>query len=166
MNKYLLLHLVWLLPAYFITMAVYQGLVYHGIGQTWSQGENSMATVTEFEFKQIAAQTNGYVDLRFYVSSGETIERRLSLPVQMARSIMEVELVPVRYLESSFQEVVMVPTYSLQRNMVRVNLAVTLFGFLVTVWLAIKARKRALRIRYEGEEAIEIERLDTKTEGA
>lgn len=157
MYKYYFIYLVWLLPVYFLFQSFYQVSVYRGIINTNENGESYIATVTDFDVKQIAAQTNGYVVLQFSTMDGATVEEKLALPVQFAQVIMQSELIPVRYLEHSFRPIVMTPIVELQKNVVRVNIAVTLFGFLATgvlsLYASLFARKR---IRY-GEEKIEYE---------
>lgn len=160
MNKYYLLFLIWLLPVYFLLQGIYQILVYNGLNTTYNSGESYIADVIDFDVKQIAAQTNGYVVIQFDTDEGETIRKRLALSVQMAQVIMQSELIPIRYSEQSYSPVVMLPTYDLQRNVVTVNMAVTGFGFLVTLLVAIFTSRLALRKIRDGEEKLEIENLD------
>ncbi len=160
MNKYYFIFLIWLLPAYFFFQAGYQVLVYQGTKSTYDNGDSYIADVTDFDVKQIAAQTNGYVVLRFTTSNGEIVEEQLALPVQFAQVIMESELIPVRYLESSYNPIVMMPVYDLQQNVIKVNLGVTFFGFFVTLIISIYASRFARRRIKEGEDTFEIELLD------
>lgn len=162
MNKYYFIFLVWLLPAYFIYQGSYQVLVYNGLNDTYINGQSYVSDVIEFEVKQIAAQTNGYVVLRFEKQNGETVQQQLSLPVQMAQVITESERIPIRYKEQSFNPIVMIPTYELQRNVVSVNMAVSGIGLLVTIIIAGFATRFALRRIRDGEQEIEIERMDLK----
>ncbi|TVQ66741.1 MAG: hypothetical protein EA360_04425 [Balneolaceae bacterium] len=157
MNKYFFIHLIWLLPAYFLFQAYYQISVYRGIHDTNLNGTSYIATVTDFDVKQIAAQTNGYVVLNFSTEDGKTVEEQLALPVQFAQVIMQSELIPVRYLESSFRPIVMTPVFELQKNVVRVNIAVTLFGFLATVTIAYFASAFSRKRIRDGEERLEVE---------
>jgi hypothetical protein len=161
MNKYYFIYLTWLLPLYFLFQASYQIATMQGINNTYSNGNSYMADVTDFDVKQIAAQTNGYVVLKFSTTDGEIVERKLTLPVQMAQVIMESELIPVRYLESSFNPIVMMPTFELQKKVVRVNLGVTGFGLVVTVIIAIFASRYARRRIRDGEETLVFERIDS-----
>lgn len=160
MNKYYFIFLIWLLPGYFLFQGIYQVLIYHGLNNTYTTGESYVAQVIDFDVKQIAAQTNGYVVIQFDTAAGERIQKRLALSVQMAQVIMQSELIPIRYLEESISPVVMLPTYDLQRNVVTVNMAVTGFGFLVTLLVAIFASRFALRKIRDGEEKLEIENID------
>ncbi len=160
MNKYYFILLIWLLPTYFLYQFGYQAAVYKGIQSTYNDGESYIATVTDFDVKQIASQTSGYVILRFTTSSGSVIEEQLSLPVQMAQVIMESELIPIRYHENSFKPIVLMPTYELQQNVVKVNLGVTSIGFLATLVIAFYASRYARRRIRDGEETLEIERID------
>jgi hypothetical protein len=160
MNKYYFVYLIWLLPLYFLYQFGYQGVIYYGIQETYDNGESYVAEVTDFDVKQIAAQTNGYVDLKFTTSDGSVVEQRLALPIQMARVIVESELIPIRYNTGSFNPIVMMPVYELQRNMIRVNLAVTAIGLLVTVIIGFRASRYARRKLRDGDDLFEIERVD------
>jgi hypothetical protein len=160
MNKYYYIYLVWLLPVYFLFQAGYQFAAFNGIQSTFDSGDSYVASVTDFDVKQIAAQTNGYVVLKFSIEDGTVIEERLALPVQMAQVIMDSELIPVRYLESSFNPIVMMPVYELQKNVIKVNLGVTGFGLVVTLIISFFASKFARTRIVDGEEILEIERLD------
>lgn len=163
MNKYYFLFLVWLLPGYFLFQGSYQVLVYYGLSNTYTTGDSYVAEVIEFDVKQIAAQTNGYVVLRFNAEDGEEIQKRLALSVQMAQVIMESELIPIRFNEQSYSPIVMMPTYNLQRNVVSVNMAVTGFGFLFTLLVAAYTSRFAYRKLRDGDEEIEIENLEDES---
>jgi len=160
MNKYYFTFLVWLLPIYFMFHGGYQFLIYQGLQNTYNDGESYVAEVIDFDVKQIAAQTNGYVVLEFSTSAGEVINSQLGLPVQMAQVIMDSEVIPVRYRSDSFSPIVMMPTYNLQRNVVRVNMAVSSFGLIVTILVSIWASRFALRRIREGDDSFEIEHID------
>jgi len=161
MNKYYFIFLIWLLPAYFLFQGGYQVLTYYGVEQTYEDGESYVAEVLEFDVKQIAAQTNGYVIIRFNTTSGETVTEQLALPVQMAQVIMESEQIPIRYLADSFKPIVMLTVYDLQKSVVLVNMAVSSIGFLVTLLVAVYASRYAVKRLRDGDETLEIERLDT-----
>lgn len=161
MNKYYFIFLIWLLPAYFVFQGGYQLLIYYGIEETYAKGDSYVAEVLEFDVKQIAAQTNGYVILRFTTQSGETITDQLALPVQMAQVIMESEQIPIRYQAESFKPIVMLTVYELQKSVILVNTAVSTFGLLVTFLVAFFASRYAKRRIQDGEQTLEIERLDT-----
>ena len=108
MNKYNFIFLIWLLPVYFIFQSGYQVYTYFGIQTTYNEGISYVAKVTDFDVKQIAAQTNGYVVLQFTPSDGETIEQKLSLPVQFAQVIMDSEVIPIRYKVDSAKPIVII----------------------------------------------------------
>lgn len=166
MKKYYFIYLIWLLPAYFLFQGSYQVFTYFGLENTYKNGESYVAEVLEFDVKQIAAQTNGYVIIRFNTTDNETVTDKLSLPVQMAQVIMDSEQIPVRYHADSFRPIVMLSVYELQKSVVSINIAVTSIGFLVTLligWFA--SRFASKRIRH-GEESIEIERLDLRPDTA
>lgn len=160
MNKYRFIYIIWLLPAYFLFQSGYQIQTYFSLQETYANGESVVAEVTDFDVKQIAAQTNGYVDLRFTTSGGETIDRRLSLPVQFAQVIMEAEVIPIRYHAPSAKPIVMIPVYELQQKVIRVNIAVTGFGLIVTILISLYASRYANRKIEEGDETLEIEMVE------
>lgn len=161
MNKYKYLHLVWLIPTYFLLQFGYQGMNYRGIQATYENGNSHIASVIDFDVKQIAAQTNGYVVVRFTDQQGETIQRQLSLPVQFAQVIMDSELIPLRYDPSSFRPIVLIPVYELQKDVLLVNIAVSLIGLVATVILSVFATRFANRKVKHGDEQVEYERVDS-----
>lgn len=161
--KYLrLLYLFWLLPAYMLLLALHQTMVYQGLTETFKNGESYMAEVTDFEIKQIAAQTNGYVVLKFTPGDQPTIERKLSLPVQLASLIYDLKLIPVRYKSDSFEDIVMVPTYRLHKEMVLTNIAVCVIGFGIAFVIAYLAHRYVRRKSksQESDTPYTIERID------
>lgn len=139
------LHLLWLLPAYFAGMVGYQLFVLQGLDQTYAKGASLLASVTDFDIKQIAAQTNGYVDLEFVPSANDTVRERLTLSVQMAAGIMEAEVVPIRYDPESFEPVVMSAAYELHRRVVITNIAMLAFGCLASIVVCFFASRYASR---------------------
>lgn len=157
MNKYTFLYLIWLLPAYLAFLFIHQGAVYQGISDTYENGSSYTAEITEFELKQIAAQTNGYVVLKFDTASGQTIQRKLSLPVEMAGSLQNLRVVPVRYQADAYQEIVMMPTFEMHKRLVLTNMGMALLGALMTLVLAIAVHRYANRKMEQGEEVYVIE---------
>ena len=161
MNKYKYLYLVWLIPTYFLLQFGYQGMNYRGIQATYENGSSHIASVIDFDVKQIAAQTNGYVVIRFTDQQGETIQQQLSLPVQFAQVIMDSELIPLRYDPSSFRPIVLIPVYELQKDVLLVNIAVSLIGLVATVILSFYVSRFANRKIRNGDERVEYERVDS-----
>ena len=160
MNKYYFIFLIWLLPVYFLLQCGYQVYTYLGIQDTYDNGTSYVSHVTDFDVKQIAAQTSGYVVLKFEIEGGETIEEKLSLEVQFAQVIMDSEVIPVRYKEDSAKPIVIMPIFDLQKKVIRVNVVVTLIGLIATIIVSFFASRYALRkIKYGDEEMI-IERVD------
>lgn len=135
-------------------------MIYFGIHQTFDDGTSYIASVTDFDVKQIAAQTNGYVVLEFTTSEGVTIEQKLALPVQFAQVIMQSEWIPIRYLESSFNPIVIMPVYELQQSVIKVNIGVISFGLIATLLVSLFASGFAIRRIRDGEESLEFERVD------
>ena len=144
-NLTYLWYLLWLLPLYLLGMAIHMGAIHHGLGKTYEQGESYLADVVHFEIKQIAAQTNGSITVRFTKSDGSQITRKLSQPIQNAAQLQASEIMPVRYLENSYQPIVLVPIYEFHRKMVLVNLAVLLVSLLITFFIALTAHRFASR---------------------
>src|SRR6056297_297112 len=161
MNKYKYLYLVWLIPIYFLLQFSYQGMNYYGIQATYENGNSHIASVIDFDVKQIAAQTNGYVVIRFTDQQGETIQQQLSLPVQFAQVIMDSELIPLRYDPSSFRPIVLIPVYELQKDVLLVNIAVSLIGLIATGILSFFVSRFTNRKVRDGDERIEYERIDS-----
>lgn len=159
MNKYRLFYLIWLLPAYLIVIAGQQAMVYSGSIDTYNNGTTYLADVTDFDIKQIAAQSNGYVIIQFE-AEGEMIERRLSLSVQMAQQILESPTIPIRYQPGAFQEIVMIPTFKLQKSTSLFNLCIALLGVAATLTAAFFIQRYANRKLESGDETLVIERVD------
>lgn len=160
MNRYKFLYLFWLLPAAFVFLIAHQGAVYLGLTDTYNNGNSYTAEVVEFELKQIAAQTNGYVVLRFKTEEGTEIQRKLSLPVEMAGGLQDIRVIPVRYQPDTFQEIVLMPTYETQKNLVWTNMLMAGVALLVTFFIAFSAHRFARKKINEKKEKIVIERVD------
>lgn len=160
MNNYKLLYLFWLLPLYLGSLLIQQVSVYYGIIDTYDNGDSYTAEVVEFEFKQIAAQTNGYIVVRFRTESGKEVEQKLSLPVEMAGNLQSARVIPVRYQPGSTQEIVLVPTFDIQKGLVLTNMGMATIGFLITFFIALYAHRHARRKMREGETEYIIERID------
>ena len=161
MNRYKYLYLFWLLPAAFLFLILHQGAVYLGLNDTYDNGTSYTAEVVEFEFKQIAAQTNGYIILRFETRDGEEIQRKLSLPVEMAGGLQDIRVVPIRYQPGAFQEIVLMPTLETQKNLVWSNMLMALVALLITIGIAVAAHRFANKKIREGEpDEYVIERVD------
>ncbi|MDR9418821.1 hypothetical protein [Gracilimonas sp.] len=161
MNNYRWLNLYWLIPAYLIFLVIQQGLVHKGSIDTYENGETYLAEVTDFEIKQIAAQANGYIDIRFEID-GEVIERRMTLSIQMAQELMESSNIPIRYKPDSFQEIVLYPTYQIQRSTSFFNMSVAGIGVVVTVIAGFFVNRYIRRkVQNSDDEKFDIERVDS-----
>ena len=158
--KYRFLYLVWFLPAYLLFIMAQQGLVYQGTIDTYENGESIAANVLDFDIKQIAAQSNGYVVISFRDPSGELQERKLSLSIQMAQRIIDTAVIPIRYLEGNFQDIVMIPTYDLQKSTSLSNIGVAFMGFLALVFFSVLVTRFANRKANNLDEKYIIERVD------
>ena len=160
MSNYRFLYAYWLIPAYLLFLVFQQGMVYKGSMDTYEHGESYLAEITDFEIKQIAAQSNGYVDIRFEVD-GEVIERKLSLSVQMAQELMESSSVPIRYQKGAFQEIVLFPTYEIQKSTSLFNMSVAGLGLIVTIIAGFMLNRFVKRRSADAHaDEFEIERVD------
>lgn len=160
MNRYKFYYLIWLLPAYLLFLIIHQALVYNSIVDTYKDGTSYTADVVDFDFKQIAAQTNGYIVLRFETGSGRQIQEKLSLPVEMAGELSNSRVVPVRYLEGNFQEIVMIPTFNTQKRLVLANTAMASVGLLIALAIAIIVHRYTRKKLSGPEKKFVIERID------
>lgn len=160
MNRYKLLYLFWLLPLSFLFLILQQGTVYYGITDTYETGTSYTAEIVDFEFKQIAAQTNGYVILRFETNEGDKIKRQLSLPVEMAGGLQDIRIMPIRYQPDSWQEIVLMPTFETQKNLVWSNALMALVAFIITFFVALAAHRFANKKLTGEDEELLIERID------
>jgi hypothetical protein len=160
MNKYRFLYLFWVVPAYLLFLVVQQGLVYKGTIDTYKNGTTYMAEVIDFDIKQIAAQTNGYIILRFEVDD-QMLERKLSLSIQMAQELMQSANIPLRYQKGAFQDIVLYPTYQIQKSTSLFNMCVAFIGLIVTVISGFFVNRFIKRkVDDEFGDDFEIERID------
>jgi len=158
-NRYRLLNLIWFLPLVLAGLTIHQIWTYYNITYTYTEGESYTAEVVEFDIKQIAAQTNGYVILRFETRDGKNVQRKLSLPVQMAAQIMESKIIPVRYHPDSSTPIVMIKTYDTHKRLSLINAAISFVSVLATVLIAIFTSKYA-RSKRNISEPVKIIRTD------
>ncbi|HCD53517.1 MAG TPA: hypothetical protein DEQ34_13800, partial [Balneolaceae bacterium] len=147
--------------SYLLFLMVQQASVYYGVIDTYKNGESIAATVTDFDIKQIAAQSNGYVVIEFRdPKNGETIERKLSLSVQMAQKIIDTQIIPIRYEEGAEYEIVLIPVFEMQKTTTLLNFAVATLGFIALCVGAIYVTRFANKNARTGGEQIQIERVD------
>lgn len=161
MNSYKFLYLIWLLPGYLLFLSGHQAYVFYSVVDTYDNGESYVAEVVEYELKQIAAQTNGYVVLRFETND-TTHQQKLSLPVEMAGAISKSRVIPIRYKKNAFVNIVMIPTYSTQKGLALTNLAMAAVGFFITIFIALIAHRYANRKLRYGDQKFVIERVDNE----
>ncbi len=160
MSKYKFLYLAWLLPAYLLFLIAHQGTVFVSLIDTYENGASYTADVIDYELKQIAAQTNGYIVLRFETGSGNLVQQKLSLPVEMAGKLSEIRVIPIRYQEDAFQNIVMIPTFSIQKGLILTNMAMAFVGFLIALYVALSAHRHARRKLTGPKNEFIIERID------
>lgn len=158
MKRTKLLHITWLIPVMLSVLLAQQLSVLTGIQLTYNQGEDLSATITDFRIKQIAAQTNGYVDLSFTSSSGERVDQRLSLHVQHASRLIGLNEVDIRYRAGATYDIVIVDTFEYHKNTVLINLAVIGLSLIVMIGVSIFASKYAAgKIKNARNDNIELE---------
>lgn len=158
--KYRLLYLLWLFPCYLAFLSAQQLNVYRGTIHTYNNGESIAADVIDFDIKQIAAQSNGYVILNFTNADGEEIERKFTLSVQMAQKIMNTAVIPIRYQENTYQEIVMIPIYDIQRSTSLMNMVIAIIGTTILAVVCIYVTRFANKRATYGSEELVIERVD------
>lgn len=158
--KYRFLYLLWLFPCYLAFISIQQLNVYRGTIDTYKNGESIAADVMDFDIKQIAAQSNGYVVLNFTNADGDNIQRRLTLSVQMAQKIMDTGVIPIRYQENTYQEIVMIPVYEIQRSTSFMNMIIALIGTTILSVLCVFITRFANKRAEEGATELVIERVD------
>lgn len=156
------LNLVWLIPSYLLFLLLHQIDVHSDARNTMATGELHEAIVTDFKIKQIAAQTNGYIVVKFTSAAGEVVERKLALGVQHAARLMEHENIPVRYLKGSGQEVILVPTFDIQLQIIRINIAIIAASLIVLIAVSIGVTRYVIRKNKTGEpDSPEFELINT-----
>ena len=160
MNRFYALLFYWIIPLYLSFLVFQQISVRQGTIDTYANGETYNAEVLDFDIKQIAAQSNGYVILKFTESNGNEIEQRLSLTVQMAQQILNTPQIPIRYLRGGYPEIVMIPTYELQKSMTLANAGFSGLGLVITFIIGIFITRFALKKAKTGKEELKIERVD------
>ncbi len=151
-------YIYWLLPAYLLFQTVYQIQVLYGLETTYEQGESYVADVVDFRLKNMQAQSNGIIELKFDIAGGQTVQKRMTLPVQLAAQTRQYGKIPVRYLADSPQPIVMIPTYDFHHNMVRINVAILISSFLGTLIMGFFVFRWSRKIGTEPE--LKIERID------
>lgn len=156
-----LLYFFWILPVYMGFITLQQLTVHVGTIQTYEEGVSIAADVTDFDIKQIAAQSNGYVVINFPLPNGTMTEKKLSLSIQMAQEIIDTQVIPIRYLADSWQPIVMIPTYELQRSTSLLNGIIAFIGFVITLTAAFYAIRYARKQRSELPDQFEIERIES-----
>ncbi len=160
MSKYRFLSLIWLIPLWLGVLVTQQLMVYFGSEDTYENGQVLSAQVEELEVKQIAAQSNGYIVIRFTTNDGEEIRQKKTLSIQMAQKLLELSVVPVYYLEGGYPEVVMLPTYEIQRKTSFFNASVAFIGFLVMVAASVMVQRYSNQRSRETENTVIVERVD------
>lgn len=139
-RKFLLL--LWLIPTYLVGLGIHQILTLNQLDEIFSKGQELDASIYDFDIKQIAAQTNGYVILSFMTPDGEQHRKKLALTVQIAAKFINKAIVPIRFLPNVGSEVVMEPTFSLQRKIILVNIVILFSSAVVLVFIVAMVSKK------------------------
>lgn len=160
MNNYKFLYLFWLLPLALALLTAHQLYTYYSIVQTYNKGQSYTAEVMDFEIKQIAAQTNGYVVLKFKTREGKTIQKKLSLSVTLASQFMESNVIPVRYYPDSSTPIVMIKTYNTHSRIALINASMAFLFFVALFIIAFFVHRFAKRKINETDTSINIVRTD------
>jgi len=137
----------------------HQLFTFYNIVQTYNNGDSYTANVEEFEIKQIAAQTNGYVILNFETKSGNMVTEKLSLPVQLAAQFMESNVIPIRYKKSSSVPIVMIKTYATHKRVALINASIAFISALCCLGIALLIHRKANKLNNQ-EEKLTFERTD------
>ncbi len=160
MNKYKFLYLFWLLPAYFLFLTLQQAAVYYGLKSTYENGSSYIAKVVDFNIEQVAAQISGRATIQFQTAEKETVRKNLALPPEVTARISKANMISVRYEEGAFIEVVIMPTVELQKSFVLSNMAMAAVAFIITLFIAMSAHRKARKKSEEGEKKLIVERVD------
>ncbi len=161
MSKYRFLSLIWLIPGWLAFLVTQQFLVYSGSKDTFETGDAYASEVIEMDVKQIAAQSNGYIIIRFTTNSGEVIERRKTLSIQMAQQLLDASIVPIYYKEGNLPDIVMLPTYEIQRKTSFFNGSVAFLGFLVMVAASLVVQRYSNARSKISDDPVLVERVDS-----
>ncbi len=160
MNRYRFLYAYWLIPLWLLFLGVQQILVHRGAMDTYKNGDTYIAEITDFDLKQMGAQSNGYVDIRFE-ADGKVIQRRLSLSVQTAQKLMEAPNIPIRYQKGARQEIVLYPTYEIQRDTSFYNMTIAVLAMVITAILGLFVNRYVKRkSATPDDEKFNIDRID------
>lgn len=160
MNKYKFLYLFWLLPAWFLFLTLQQAAVYYGLKSTYTSGSSYIAEVAEFNIEQVAAQISSRAVLQFQTDEKEIIRQNLALPPEVTARISRASMVPIRYKEGAFIEVVILPTFEMQKSFILSNMAMAGVAFIITFFVALVAHRKARKKGREGKKELVVERVD------
>ncbi len=128
-------YLYWLIPLFFLGLAVHQTAVRQGLKNTYKEGTSYTAEILQFETKQIVTQNSSFVVLEFETKSGKVIREKLSLPVEISGTVSKGKILPIRYDPDSFQDIIIIAAYEDHKSVTLVNIAMAAFAFLATAIL-------------------------------
>ncbi len=78
----------------------------------------------------------------------------------MAQGIMNTSLIPIRYKKNAYQEIVMIPTYEIQRSTSFMNMVIAIIGTSILAVICIFITRYANNRAEHGAEQLVIERVD------
>lgn len=160
MSKYRLLSLFWIIPAYLGFLTAQQTMVHFGSKKTMDTGESYAAKVLDTQVKHMAAQSNGYVIISFTPENGQEITRKLSLTMQMVEKVIENKIIPIRYREGGYPDIVMIPVYEIQYATSTFNMGVAALSFIFSVIAALLIQRYSNTRSRLGDEKLDYERID------
>jgi hypothetical protein len=132
--------IAWVLPLFFLGLALHQSKVAYDLHYTLENGELATAEVLEIHKENRVDVTYDYASLRIPLENGETITRnRLSLPHSLVPVLEGRETLDVRVLPGASQEVVIEAVVHTQWRIAALNAvmgagAALLFGFGIWFW--------------------------------
>lgn len=160
MNKYKFLYLFWLIPAYFLFLGLQQSAIYYGLKSTYEHGESYIAQIKKFEIERIAGQRQGRVTIKFKNAKNQPVEMTLGVAGETTSRLSKLKMVPIRYKEEAFVEVVFMPVVELQRGFVLSNMAMAAVAFIITFFIGLWAHRKAKRLSKTKKKELIIERME------
>jgi hypothetical protein len=130
----LVARLAWILPVFFLGLALHQGRAAYGLRATATSGTPATAEVLELHQENRVDVTYDYVSLRVTLPSGETLTReRLALPHSLAPRLEGKETVDVRVRPGRSQEVVVTLVANTQWRIAAMNSAIAAVAALLAL---------------------------------
>lgn len=126
--------LLWILPAILLFITVHQAYSAYEIRKTLIEGEPARAEVLEFESSSRVEISYDYVSIRVPLADGSEIRKEhMSLPHTLVPVIQGATELDVRVRPGARQEVVIEEIGSMHWKLALMNMAMSLFGFVLLV---------------------------------